>query len=259
MIDVIVVAYKTQDVLPDCIDAILSDPDAGQVYVVNNSPEFPIGINPSDRVHILEPGENLGFGNGVNLARKHVSSDFVAIVNPDLVFTAGTLARCGEFLDGNPKVGLVSPRVFVGGQQFRSSEREASLLRYLSYPLGVGRWCGVERSARDHRRSHLTDAVNGAFMVARRQALDAVGWFDRDIFLFGEEIDLCRRLRSEGWLVAYLAEGQVNHRDGHSSDKEPRGDIQGLRRAARVEQLRRARGEIQAGIYGRMLKVKRSR
>ncbi|MFD6897740.1 glycosyltransferase [Rhodococcus sp. NPDC060086] len=255
-IDVVVVAYKTDKVLQRCVDSLLRDSQAGNIYIVDNSPGHPVGVSPSSRISILEPGSNLGFGNGVNFAAKMMTTEYIAIVNPDLVFDRGVLGICSQYLDENPGVALVSPRVFVDGRLYRTSERDASIFRYLSYPIGLGKWLGVERSLGAHSETHITDAVNGAFMVARRDALDSVGWFDPEIFLFGEEVDLCRRLRSDGWNVAYLAEGHVDHLDGYSASKEPDAKIRSIRRNARVEQLRRARGARQAALYSAFLRVK---
>ncbi|WP_158289206.1 glycosyltransferase family 2 protein [Rhodococcus sp. SMB37] len=251
MIDKIIVAYNTQNVLAGCIESLSDD---GNIYVVNNSPEAPLGIESSARVTVLEPGENLGFGRGVNYASERVKTEYVAIVNPDLVVDRGTLELCVQKLDESPNVALLSPRVYVNGSLFPTSEHEVSLPRYLAHSLGFGDRFGVARSVKAHRQTHKTDAVNGAFMVARREALDQVMWFDKSIFLFGEEIDLCRRLRRRGWSVLYLAAGHVDHLDGYSSG-EAKFDVRALRRQARVEQLRRARGPVQARIYEAILKI----
>lgn len=256
-VDAVVVAFRTGDVLQGCVNSLLMDELINRVYVVDNSPDFPLGLVKSERVTVLSPGRNVGFGSGVNYASEAVDTEFVAIVNPDLVVDRGTVAACVDYLAAHSDTALLSPRVYVDGQLFRTSERDASLIRYLSYPLGLGQWLGVERSLRDHRSTHRTDAVNGAFMLARRSALDEVGWFDSSIFLFGEEIDLCRRLRRFGWNIVYLAEGKVNHFDGFSAEKSAVSYIQGLRRTARIEQLRRARGGSSARVYEAILNLKR--
>ncbi|MEU2002869.1 glycosyltransferase family 2 protein [Rhodococcus sp. NPDC019627] len=253
LIDVIIVAYRTGDVLPRCLESIRADPSVGHVYIVDNSPGHPLGVLSSEGVTIVEPGENLGFGNGVNAAAPLVSTEYVAVVNPDLVVQKGVFGKCVDFLDENHGVGLLSPRVYVDGLLFRTSEHDASLPRYLSHPVGLGRIFGVERPTRHHYRTHETDAVNGAFMVARTSALEQIGWFDRSIFLFGEEIDMCRRLRRSGWKVVYLADGRVDHLDGYSAALEDDRVIRQLRRSARVEQLRRARGVWQARVYSVLL------
>jgi N-acetylglucosaminyl-diphospho-decaprenol L-rhamnosyltransferase len=252
--DVVVVAYHSSEVIAGCVESVRSDPAAGHVYVVNNSPGAAVGIHPGQDVTVLEPGVNLGFGRGVNFARSNISSPFVAIVNPDIAMETGTLTKCVAYLHAHSGVAIVSPRVFVSGNLFRTSERDPSFLRYMSYPLGLGARLGVERPLDDHYETHETAAVNGAFLVARAAALDEVGWFDESIFLFGEELDLCRRLRASGHRVVYLSEGRVDHVDGHSTSTAP-FDVASLRRAARVEQLRRSRGPARAFLYRWLLRV----
>lgn len=254
MTDIVIVAFNTEQVLPKCIETVSADAATGEIFVVNNSPGRPTGVEGRDKVTILEPGSNIGFGPGVNFARQHISSDFVAIINPDLVVDQSTLSRCLNEIREDRSVALLSPRVYVEDKLYRSSEKELSLSRLLAYPLGIGRWLGVERRESAHKNTHYTDAVNGAFMVARKEALDSVNWFDPDIFLFGEEIDLCRRLRHRGWKIKYLAEGHVDHLDGYSSEEAP-FDVRIVKQQARIEQLRRARGEFQATLYTGILRL----
>ena len=86
----------------------------------------------------------------------------------------------------------------------------------LAEKLGAPERFHVSRTRKEHERAHATEYVIGSFVVCRRSALDAVGWFDERIFLFGEDQDLCRRLRASGWEVWFAPVGRVNHKGGHS-------------------------------------------
>jgi GT2 family glycosyltransferase len=69
-------------------------------------------------------------------------------------------------------------------------------------------------------RSQLVDWVGGAALMVRRSAFEAIGGFDEAMFLYMEDVDLCRRSRLGGWRVRYLAEAVVEHRMGGSQGPE---------------------------------------
>jgi GT2 family glycosyltransferase len=106
----------------------------------------------------------------------------------------------------------------------------------------------LSRSAAEHTIAHETTWVIGSFVVCRRAALDAVGWFDESIFLFGEDEDLSRRLRRNGWEVWYAPVGSVEHQSGHSW-RQLRDEGRKLSRQARARALSAERGALQADLY----------
>jgi GT2 family glycosyltransferase len=61
------------------------------------------------------------------------------------------------------------------------------------------------------------DAVNGAFMLVRRQALDEVGLFDEQYWMYMEDLDLCYRFRAAGWITWYEPSVVAQHVKGASS------------------------------------------
>jgi len=61
------------------------------------------------------------------------------------------------------------------------------------------------------------DSLSGSCMMVRKEAIDAIGLLDEDIFMFGEDIDWCWRLKEAGWKVVYMPTGSVYHYHGASS------------------------------------------
>ncbi|MDQ6949278.1 MAG: glycosyltransferase [Actinomycetota bacterium] len=250
-VDVVVVAYRSHDVIGPCIASLLQDPAVGQVIVVNNNPGDAVSrlVQAMPGVELIEADRNVGFGPGINLTRNRVGAPFVAIANPDTVQMGDTLTDIAAFLESRTTAGVASPRVFDShGGLCCSSEREVSVACLLLDSLGLPPGLGTRRSRRVHRQAHMTMNLNGAFLVARRRALDDVGWFDDSIFLFGEDQDLCRRMRRAGWEVWYAPVGHVVHAGGHSW--RPLGqEAWQAQRDARAEQLRRAHGPGHATMF----------
>ncbi|MDQ6615892.1 MAG: glycosyltransferase [Actinomycetota bacterium] len=250
-VDVVIVAYRSHNVIEACLASLLKDPAVGKVVVVNNNPGDAVSqrVRAFHGVELIEPDRNIGFGPAVNLSQPHLSGSYIAIANPDTVQHNGTVGQVAAFLDTHTRAGLASPRVFDhSGRLCCSSEREVSVAWLLLDSLRLPPGLGTRRSRRVHRRAHPTQNLNGAFLVARRRALDEVGWFDESIFLFGEDQDLCRRMRTAGWEVWYTALGHIVHEGGHSWRHLGRQAWQ-AQRDARMEQLRRAHGPRQAALF----------
>jgi hypothetical protein len=153
---------------------------------------------------------------------------WILLLNPDAWILDRALDRCLDYLDA-----LADVRVAVLGCEHVAADGSFQLSSYpevlwpslattlannalLRAPL---RWLRPELFTaksdewqRDlHRRTHGTDAVQGSFMLVRRDVLDAIGGFDPDFFLYFEELDWCRRVRDGGYRIVYFRDARVVH------------------------------------------------
>jgi hypothetical protein len=99
----------------------------------------------------------------------------------------------------------------------------------------------------DHRSSRDVQVLCGACMLVRRAALDDT-LFSEDFFMYGEDVELCQRLRAAGWRLRYVAEARVTHHGGATSRRaRTRMRIAGVVSMAQL--LRRRRGAAYAAGY----------
>lgn len=256
MIDVQIVAYGFGDVLLDCI-ASVSGEDA-RVVVVDHR-----GDVDADRVgasvEVLRDPSNPGFGAGQNRALATGSAPWVLLLNPDARMEPGA-ARAGvAYLQAHADVALVQG--IIRNSATGAAERSAGLAIAPIHLLG--RASGARRLAslgpvrsfarrRPSLRDHVerepaepveVEALAATAVLARRAALEQVGGFDARYFLYGEDLDLCRRLRLAGWRVVNLPERWAVHQSGGTSsttwDRELRW-WQGTMRFAASSWSRRA-------------------
>ena len=175
---------------------------------VDNSPE-PIEMPPLDpaRVTVLRPGRNLGYGAGNNfaLSASRGWSRYFLILNSDVEFDGGGIDRMVTYLDAHSDVVLAAPRVVY------PDGRLQTLCRLLPTPADLlGRQFRPNAKA-THRRNERYEFRNwsydhpaqfpflsGCFVLARREAMEAVNGFDERFFLYGEDVDLSRRLHGLG-------------------------------------------------------------
>jgi GT2 family glycosyltransferase len=164
--------------------------------------------------------ENRGFGHANNRGLETADARYVLFLNPDTEFLDGSLAELAAALDRRRGVGLAGARQVTGsGALAPSIRRFPSAANMLAEALGVERVPLARRLLGErevepgpYARETLCDWTSGSFMLARREALAAVGGgFDERFFLFSEETDLCRRVKDAGWEVAHLPQATIRH------------------------------------------------
>ena len=183
-------------------------------------------------VALRNPG-NPGFGAGQNRGVAATNSPYVLLVNPDATVDPAGIAAWIGILDERPDVAAVQGVIVndTTGRPERSSGVALRPVHLLGRALGARRLLGLRVIRRLARRAPgLTDHVErrpaGAIEVeslaatailVRRSAFDAVEGFDESYFLYGEDLDLCHRLRAGGWRLVALPVEWAHHASGASS------------------------------------------
>lgn len=227
----IIVAYNSAAELSGCLDSIKADSgrDCQTIVVDNASPDDSRAVAAS---HGLEPQivvseRNLGFGGGCNLGASEAHAEALFFLNPDARLTPGTTAFLSSALAADEKLGVVAPRVVdpAGESRAGSAGAEPSLRSSLAHFLCLARIPGLGRHFQpvymsDPARRGSPDWVSGAAMLVRSAAYRQVAGFDARLFMYMEDVDLCRRLREAGWGIAYEPAAIVEHTIGHSQSDD---------------------------------------
>lgn len=226
MISVIVVSYNTRERLLACLAAVearVSLPH--EVIVVDNasgdgSAAAVRALFP--RAVVIENAENVGFARANNAGLRRATGEYALILNSDAEVAAGCVSALAAVLDARPAVGIVGPRtrfpdgriqVSVGPMLTPAAEwRQRRLVRGVAAgtPAALGQAEAV--AAREHEPAW----VSGSCFLARRQALETVGFFDEGFFLYEEDVDLCIRVRAAGFRVVFTPAAEVVHHLGSS-------------------------------------------
>jgi N-acetylglucosaminyl-diphospho-decaprenol L-rhamnosyltransferase len=172
--------------------------------------------------------ENHGFAAGNNIGLRIVRGRYVLLLNPDVEILKGDLASLVAAMDARPEVGVASVvhRAPDGNLQ-PSIRRFPSFRRDLGESLFAARWPilrtmqELETRERVYDHEHSVDWMSGAFLIARREAVDMVGSMDERFFLYSEETDWCYRFRQSGWDVRHLPVMDIVHHCG----RHDRGDL----------------------------------
>jgi N-acetylglucosaminyl-diphospho-decaprenol L-rhamnosyltransferase len=166
--------------------------------------------------------ENHGFPHANNRALMTVDARYVLFLNPDTEIVAGTLTDLVARMDALPEVGLAGCRqVGPDGELHPTMRRFPTPLRLLAEALGSeswplrASWTGQRHlTEADYRREFDLDWTTGSFMLVRREALEGAGWMDERLFLYCDDPDLGRKIRSAGWAVRHLPQVEIIHHAG---------------------------------------------
>lgn len=182
----------------------------------------------SPTVKIIQASENRGFGGGNNLGFASASGEFVALINSDLVVEKNTLVTLVQYLQENPEVGVIAPRTLNEAGMISQTARSVYTPLYIAGNyLGVGKLSprlengsayAVNLSAEQPQEVAW---LQGSCLVLRHSLYAQLGGFDENFFLYVEDVDLCKRIHSQGLKVVYHPSVRVMHVGATSTGRFP--------------------------------------
>ncbi len=228
-LDVVIVSYRGEELLRRCLASLrehLPPPGAvadgpvaeATVSVVDNgggaaramvAAEFP-------ELDLLPQERNVGFARAANVGIRRGRAPLVLVLNPDAALTSQTLPPLLELLEAHPEVGCCGPALIRDDGGFDHAARRSfpTPLSALGHFSGIGRRLGsgplAAYRAPEVERGPV-DAVNGAFMLLRRDALADAGLFDEGYWMYMEDLDLCYRLAQAGWTTWFEPRARALH------------------------------------------------
>ncbi len=150
------------------------------------------------------------------------------MLNPDTILEEGTFDKLIEFYEANPGTGAVSSKLILRDGKLDSACRRSfpTLSAALPRILGLSKLFPKSRLFSKYNLTYLdenvtteVDAICGAFMFMKKEVLDEVGHFDEDYFMYGEDIDLCFRIKKAGYKIFYFPKVTTIHLKGESTSK----------------------------------------
>ncbi len=233
---VVILNWNTRDLLRRCLQTVLASEgmERFRVVVVDNASsddsvamlreEFP-------QVDVIANPVNSGYPAGNNLGLRQLGYEgagrirddaprHAMLLNPDTEVPPDALARMVEYMDARPEIGIAGPRLVLPDGSLDLACRRS----FPSPQLSLYRFTGLARLFPRHRqfgRYNMTfadpgqelevDAVVGACMIVRREAIGQAGLLDEDFFMYGEDLDWAWRIKAAGWKVYYQPQVVVQH------------------------------------------------
>ncbi len=195
------------------VEAVVVDNDSSDGSPAVVTEEFP-------QATVLVQSKDLGYGRAANIGLERCQGRFVLLLSPDVRLDPQCVGRLADFLLTRPDAGAVGPRLVLPVGKLDPEARRAFPLPSTLFYQTVGLSRVFPKSPRFGRANmghvsdadvHEMDAGTAACLMLRRSALDRVGFFDPRYFMFGEDLDLCYRLKLGGWKIFYLPSAGATH------------------------------------------------
>lgn len=247
-VSIVIVHWRTPELLMSCLASVYADSHAEQfeIHVVDNDSGDGTVVQLASRfphVKVLANDENVGFSRACNQVIPICGGEFILLLNPDTSVKDDAISKLAAFMDAHPQCGAVGPKVLNSDgslqlacrRSFPSPAAAFFRLTYLSKVFPNSKTLSqYNLTYADPDQCLQVDALSGSCMMVRRTVVEKIGLLDEDIFMFGEDIDWCWRIKEAGWQVFYLPEAVIYHLHGASARLRPIGATINLHKGMEV-------------------------
>lgn len=238
---IVVVNFNTQDLLVNCLDSILRHPSklSFRLSVVDNGSQDNSAAIVKEKfpeVELIASADNLGFSKANNLVLKGVNTEYVLLLNSDTLVSPRAFDSMVNFMDSNPDIGILGPKLVRPDGSFDPGSKMgfATVENLVARKIGLARlfpksrlFGGYHLRNIDENETSDVNAVAGACMLIRKDALEKVGLFDEEFFLGCEDLDYCYRTTKvdspygKPYRVVYYPEVTITHFGRQTRQKFP--------------------------------------
>lgn len=233
-ISTIIVNYNAGELLRSCVDSLLNCLLETEIIVVDNassdgSLDALLGL---PRVRIIKNLVNVGFAAACNQGVRVAFAPLLLFLNPDSSFKPGALVKLLDAMGVDDRVGMVGGFLANPDGTEQGGGRRAVPTPWRSFVRAFGlhrfqdRWPKLFFDFHLHKqplpdRSIEVEAISGACMLVKREAVADVGLWDEGYFLHCEDLDWCMRFRQKGWKILFVPSARVTHALGACGRSRP--------------------------------------
>ncbi len=232
-VSIVILNYNDKEYLRGCLQSLAHCSRSRQVEIIvsdNASTDGSIEMVESEfpRVRLLKNKENLGFTKGNNVGIRASAGRYVFLLNSDIKVLDGCIDAMAQFLDDHPDVGLAGPKVLNRDLSHQSTcRRYPTLWNNFCEVTGLSKlfrgsrvFCGEHMFFFHGDRELDVHVLVGCFSALRRRAIDQAGMLDENFYMYGDDLDWCRRFKQAGWRVTFYPGAQAIHYMGTSTTKK---------------------------------------
>lgn len=234
-LSIITISFNTQNVLKDCLNSLWSgyekqfQTNVFEIIVVDNnstdgSQEMITKNYPW--VRLIKNNENVGFSKANNQGIQKSSGEFVLCLNPDALVPKNTLSYMVNFMEKNSNAGIATCRVLLKNGKLDDASHRGFPTPWRAFTHFIGFaslfpnsqfFNGYHLGYKSINEIHNIDACAGAFLLIRRKIGEEVEWYDEDYFWYGEDLDLCFKVKLKGYEIVFVPHVAITHLKGAAS------------------------------------------
>lgn len=236
-ISVVIVSWNAAKHLKSCLESVREEARrypqlSSEAIVVDNASSdgsADIVATRFPEFKLVRNDRNLGFARANNIGILMSSGKYLFLINSDVVLSPDCFRNIHRYLEAYPEIGIMGPQIIT--------EQGAVQRSCMGFPTAWNIFCRAlaldalfPRSALlggylmtywPHNTTRKVDVINGCFWAVRRSALETVGLLDETFFMYGEDMDWCRRFRQAGWPAVFYPGARAVHYGGASSSQAP--------------------------------------
>lgn len=236
-LSIIILNWNTRDLLKQAIESIYQATSGFDFEIIvsdNGSADGSVEMVKDffPQTVLLDNKANLGFAKGNNVAMKIAKGDYLMLLNSDVIVLDGAINKLVEYLDTHPDVYLAGPRLLNKDGSFQDSCRRRlpnpwnSFVYLFGLSFLFGKKDGYhQKHEGSEKEIGEAGAISGAAMIFRRQVYEAIGGLDESFFMYGEDLDFCKRVSDKFGKIGYVGTAAITHLYGQSSKKRKVGSI----------------------------------
>ncbi len=238
-LSIIIVNWNTADLTRQALSSFFTHThfkDIEVIVVDNNSADESVDMIRREfpGVRLLVNTDNLGFAKANNQGMKIATGEYIMLLNSDTITKDGAIDELVRYLDTHTDTMMVGPRLLNADETFQHACRRSlptpanSFFHLFGFTKMFSKNKAVnayKKYADDPNVTEPVEALSGAGMMFRRTVYEKIGGLDERFFMYGEDLDFCKRVRDNGWKTVYVADAKIIHLGGGSSKKRRRASL----------------------------------
>lgn len=234
-LSLIIINYNLAKEIENCLNSLLISVDSLKdfkyeiIIVDNNSPDKKLPETEKkfqrNNIHFHYLNENVGFGKGCNYGFSKASGEYICFLNPDTLIKENIFLPILNLFEKDKSIGIVGPK-----QQTRSPFFDFSAGFYPNILFEFFNLFGVGvffeglivflLTKLKKEKVFEVDWILGACIFIRSELFKTINGFDKDYFMFYEEVDLCKRVSNKGFKIIYFPQYSIHHIGSVSGKKD---------------------------------------
>lgn len=226
-LSIIILSFNTKDLTVNCLNSIFDqykqelDKDQFEIIVVDNASTddsaSEIKKLKINNLNLIESKENLGFSKGCNLGAKTAKGKYLLFLNSDTEIKDQGFINMVEYLNKNEQVGILGGALKnEDGTPQPSASKFYNLFNLFFMMIGLERLGFLRESPKQIKK---VDWVSGASLMIVKKVFEKIGGFEKEIFMYGEDMELCFKAKLKGFPTYFYPEAMLFHKERASSNR----------------------------------------
>ncbi|AWA30160.1 hypothetical protein HYN48_08735 [Flavobacterium magnum] len=230
-VSVVIINYNTSLLTYNCVVSIIETTPAAiryEIIVVDNASkkddfldlEQKLNALHNDRIRLIRSRINTGFASGNMFGVQFAQGDYLAFINNDVELLADSFTPLLQYFDTHPDTGVIGIQPIFSDKrkQVAFGHFDTFSTRFFGYWLYEKLHPNKAKRHQSYTAPVRTDYVVGSFMLFKAEHFNAIGGFDTNIFLYFEEMDICKRLLNNGLKTIFFPSIDYVHINGASTN-----------------------------------------